>query len=82
MAAWTASCLLMAFLALVLVGIIVSMVIAIVWLTRRRNPATRGGSAQVESPRDILDERYARGEMSREEYLKARDTIGTDAKQT
>jgi putative membrane protein len=35
--------------------------------------ASRGG--HVHTARDILDERYARGEIDREEYLRRRDDI-------
>lgn len=34
-------------------------------------------SASTMPPLTILDERYARGELSREEYLRARDDLGS-----
>jgi putative membrane protein len=34
---------------------------------------TGNGSGRVRRARDILDERYARGEIDREEYLRRRD---------
>ena len=34
-----------------------------------------GGSGSVHTARDILDERYARGKIDREEYLRHRDDI-------
>jgi putative membrane protein len=35
-----------------------------------------GEGPRTRSPRDILDERYARGEIDREEYLRRRQDIG------
>jgi putative membrane protein len=39
-------------------------------------PMAAGGPAAAASPLGILDERYARGEVSREEYLRARGDLG------
>jgi putative membrane protein len=50
---------------------------ALVWVIVRlargggQSPASRSGSA-----RNILDERYARGEIDDEEYRKRRETLG------
>lgn len=56
------------------VALIVLVVLAIVWLIRSmRAGGTRPtGGASPASARDALDLRYARGEISREEYLQAR----------
>ena len=35
-----------------------------------------GPSAPLASPLDVLDQRYARGELSRDEYLRARADLG------
>ncbi len=34
-----------------------------------------GGSPRARTARDVLDERYARGEIDREEYLRRRQDI-------
>jgi len=34
-----------------------------------------GGEPRGRTPRDVLDERYARGEIDREEYLRRRQDI-------
>ncbi len=38
-------------------------------------PAVAAASIAGLPPRNILDERYARGELSREDYLRARDDL-------
>lgn len=56
--------------------LLVAIVVAIVWMVR---PATRPGAGEISPSRrsaglDILEERYARGEIDRDEYLqKKRD---------
>lgn len=53
------------------VGLIVGVVLLIAWLVKRvdaNGQATRTGSAINSSPRDILQARYARGEITREQY--------------
>lgn len=57
-----------------------SLVVAgTVWLVRGRHgsdrPTDRQGSAT--SPQQLLDERYARGELSDEEYLHRRDLLAS-----
>jgi putative membrane protein len=51
------------------------LIVAIVVLVRWLGGSTGNGSARVCTARDILDERYARGEIDREEYLRRRDDI-------
>jgi uncharacterized membrane protein len=57
--------------------VIVSLAYALGWLppnqerNRRQQKEKRTGSIAL----DILDERLARGEISREEYLKMRDGL-------
>ncbi|MEK6588181.1 MAG: SHOCT domain-containing protein [Chloroflexota bacterium] len=54
------------------------LIVGAVWLVKaafgwdKRTPAASGGSGP--SPREIADQRYARGEIAREEY----DRIRTD----
>ena len=58
--------------------VIVGVVVLVVWLARSvgddgapESGASDGGDAGT-TPRDILDARYARGEIDRESYLQAR----------
>jgi putative membrane protein len=60
------------------VGLIVGLVVLIVWAIRRaRVPAATGpyGSGQP-AARDILQARYARGEITREQYELKKQVIG------
>jgi putative membrane protein len=50
--------------ALLLIGIIVLIVLAVLVLTR----GTTSGGGRRSRAREILDERYARGELDTEEY--------------
>lgn len=53
--------------------LIVALIVAVVrWLGG--GPESRRGRDR--EPRDILDERYARGDIDREEYLRRRQDIG------
>ena len=56
------------------VALIVLVVLAIAWLVRSLRAGGTGpiGDVSPASARDALDMRYARGEISREEYLQAR----------
>jgi len=66
------------------VGLIVGIVLLVVWLVRRLG--AEGGALSLSqkpgqaafSPREILQTRYARGEIEREEYLQRRKDIGGD----
>ena len=66
-----------------MVGFTVAVVVLIVWLVRlfAGNAAANAGAPvpqkQSESALDILQARYARGEMTKEEYLDTRATLGT-----
>jgi putative membrane protein len=56
------------------VGLIVGLVLLIAWLWRRVNPDGQGGAAPrhstgtIISPKEILQVRYARGEVTRDQY--------------
>ena len=56
------------------VGLIVGLVLLIAWLWRRFSPdgqtyaAPQSHVGAVASPRDMLKTRYARGEITREQY--------------
>jgi len=68
---------------LMMIGFAVAVVVLIVWLVRLSTPATSapsdstGTSQNIPPALDILQTRYARGEISKEEYLDARATLGT-----
>jgi putative membrane protein len=52
---------------------IAAVVVLIVWLVRRSSQTSAGTRHdQAPTARDILAQRYARGEISREEYLSMR----------
>ena len=59
------------FMLLFWVLVIVGIVALVKWL-RNQNPGTSRADA-----RQILDERYARGEIDREEYQRRRQNLGT-----
>lgn len=55
----------------VTVAVIVGAVWLVIWLMRRAGAnggAAFGSTAAPQSPREIVQSRYARGEISREEY--------------
>ena len=55
-------------------AILIGIVVLIVWAVKR---FTAGNSASGgQSPREILQARYARGEISREEYELRKQDIG------
>jgi putative membrane protein len=59
--------------------ILAAVVVGIVWLARGAIPRsdTPPGLPRRSSGLDVLEERYARGEINREEYLqKRRDILG------
>lgn len=66
---------------LMMFGFTVAVVVLIVWLVRLSTPGAEGSSAtssgehHMQSALDILQTRYARGEISKEEYLDARATL-------
>jgi len=66
---------------LLMISFTAAVVILIVWLIRLSTPVGRfntGASEcdpQVQSALDILQARYARGEISKEEYLDVRATL-------
>jgi putative membrane protein len=59
------------FNALVIAGIVV----LVVWAVRRFT-AGSGLSPNGQSPREILQARYARGELTREQYKQMLDDLG------
>jgi putative membrane protein len=66
-----------AFGMIIWVIILIAIVALVVWLVR----SLAGPSAQHMPPRrsaglDVLEERYARGEISRDEYLETKRDLG------
>lgn len=64
------------------IGILISLVailiviVAIIWLARRSIPANQGQLATPQSnPHEILQVRYARGEITRQQYLQILDDL-------
>jgi putative membrane protein len=51
------------------------LVAVIVLVLRWLGAGNFGAGHSPRSPRDVLDERYARGEIDREEYLRRRQDI-------
>lgn len=64
---------LVVFLFLVLV---VAGVAAIIWFASQRSGAPGAGQQPEEDPLEILRRRYARGEITREEYNDMRQDLG------
>lgn len=62
---------------LVTVGVIVGVVLLVVWLVRRSGASGltasnfSGPASAPTSPREILQVRYARGEITRDQYQQA-----------
>ena len=52
--------------------LIILLVLLIAWLTGRRD-----GSLRSRTAREILDQRFAKGEIQREEYEERRKALGT-----
>ncbi len=73
----------MLFGALFMVALLVLVVVAVVWLTRGLGGSDQARAtpspdrAATGSARDALDLRYARGEISRDEYQQARRDLDT-----
>ena len=68
---------------LMMVGFTIAVVVLVVWLAKlfagnaATNPGSPGEHERSGSALDILQARYARGEMTKEEYLDARATLQT-----
>jgi putative membrane protein len=62
----------------ILIGLaaILIVIVAIIWLARRSINANQGQLATPQSnPREVLQIRYARGEITREQYLAILDDL-------
>ncbi len=68
--------------------VLVGLIALVVWATTRHSPQTApmapygppAGMPSRESPLDILARRFAAGEISADEYQKARDLLKGDSK--
>jgi len=58
---------------LLTIGLIILLIVLIVPFVRSLGGG--GGGSRAGSALDVLDERYARGEIDREEYLRRRQDI-------
>ena len=75
--------LLMGFAMLLFWALVVAGIVWLVHYTTSNRTSTRGPGMSLDKPagparpsaRDLLDERYARGELSDEEYRTRRDTL-------
>ena len=57
-----------------IIGIII--IVAIVWMvTKTMNKTSNGNTSFGKTPLDILKERYARGEIGKEEFEKRRKSL-------
>jgi len=67
---------------IITIGVIVGIVLLVVWLLRRmgsQDPSgyqTHGGTGNLPSPKEIVQARYARGEIGREEYQQLLSDLG------
>ncbi len=60
------------------VAIIIGIVVLVVWAVRRFNTSGSNWNQSVasQSPREILQARYARGEITREQYQQMLSDLG------
>jgi putative membrane protein len=56
--------------ALIFVGLLIAVAYALGWRPNDLKLGSQGPREEPKSPLDILKERYARGEIAREEYLE------------
>jgi len=63
-------------------GLIIGFVILAVWAVRRLSSASAGSASQIrehksaQTPLEILNARYARGEITRDEYQDMKADLG------
>ena len=66
----------MLFSALFWIVVVVAIAFAVRWAVRSAHDGRPGGDPRGESALDILNKRYARGEIGREEFEEKRRHIG------
>lgn len=57
---------------------LIALVVGGVMFARNMGRSRESGAVRPRGALDLLDERYARGEIGRDEYLRARTDIGAD----
>lgn len=62
---------------LLMIGVIVLVVWAVMTITRSADRGTMRGPSRP-TPNDILRERFARGEISEQEFEQAKKVLGPD----
>jgi putative membrane protein len=62
---------------LLMIGVIVLVVWAVMTITRSADRGTMQGPSRP-TPNDILRERFARGEISEQEFEQAKKVLGPD----
>jgi putative membrane protein len=66
---------LLIFILLTVIGV-AGLILGVVLMVKERSRQGHGkGRHAAESPREILDRRYATGELSREQYRQAREEL-------
>ncbi len=63
-------------LGLVALVVMIGVAVLVVWLSRRGNTAVTMSAAPHETPLDILKARYARGELTKEQFDEMRRDLG------
>lgn len=63
-------------LSVVVIAGVVALVVALVRATTPKDSSPPPSAPHEDSPREILDARYARGELDRDAYLQARRDLG------
>lgn len=60
------------------IGVIVGIIVLVIWAVRKfsSNVLNLNQGASTQSPREILQARYARGEITREQYQQMLNDIG------
>jgi putative membrane protein len=60
------------------IGVIVGIIFLVVWAVRKfsSNGLNLNQGASTQSPREILQARYARGELTREQYQQMLNDLG------
>lgn len=64
---------------IITIGVVVGLIILVVWIVRRTNGNTSQGGSNIvtsQSARDIAQARYAKGEITRDEYQQILSDLG------
>jgi len=59
---------------LFVIGLVLVVILAVAYYPRQSNGGD-GPKVPLRTPREILDERFAKGEIEREEYTSRRDAL-------